>query len=916
MAHVRRDLAVNLAMSVVSVAAMMLALREAARLLPSLVLGLMLLSRRLADLLANLVQVGTPHAVRRYLSLTSSDPERRRWLTASLLIWSCAALVFLGVSIAGARWWTPLLFGTQVERGGGLLVATALLAVALASTNLALSALMAVRRFVVMNLLQIANASGWLLASLWLARAAATPDRLVLVQAAGALTLVGLVFAAIYLLARHDPPAAPTAPLGGYLRETVVYGAPRTLSPLLEMSLLVVGPWLLRNDPAPAGALILAFALLRLATAFVQPLALVGGVTGARLLGSRDEAGLARGVNFIVGASVALGLVACAAGYPWLSAGLEWWLGPTDLARTVQTFASGLLVALVPYTLFQGLKPIIEAVWRRPWMLYIMLASVALMLGAYALARQFLPAVQSVLIAVPLALGAAGIGSLIPVRALLRPVGYFAWPRVITVALVVFLMNGVLFRLTADLPFALQVATAAGALTLTLAAAAIVLTTLWPSPCLSDVTRFLLPGLLPDARPEAAAPRIVFLSFTHRFDDTRVLHKEARALAQAGYDVVHLSPDRGRVAPAEVHGVRIALYRIAPGPGQRLRRFVRLWWRGRAERAQVLHCNEIESWLVALLLKLERPRTRVIFDVHEHYPSRFAEARFPRWMDWVGGPVIRLLFRTLTPVTDYLIFAKRSIAQDFPARPGRASFIFNYAPLAVPAPTRDQVSPAIRREFGRGPVAVHVGELSRDRGWPQLLEALTLMAHRELRVITFGEVEGGAGSLWAEAERLGVRDRVEIRERVPYDQLFEYLAAADVGLMLYQPGILNHVYAFPMKLYDYMRAGIPSIGPRFAVEVAPVIETERCGWLIDTADPQQLADALDLVCENREAAWAAGSRGRQAVERTYNWEQQATRLVELYGALLADAGSTTRENVVGPATADLRTRTSAGRSDP
>ena len=133
MAHVRRDLAVNFAMSVVSVAAMMLALREAARLLPSLVLGLMLLSRRIADLLANLVQVGTPHAVRRYLSLTSSDPERRRWLTASLLIWSCAALVFLGVSIAGARWWTPLLFGNQVERGSALLVATALLEIGRAS---------------------------------------------------------------------------------------------------------------------------------------------------------------------------------------------------------------------------------------------------------------------------------------------------------------------------------------------------------------------------------------------------------------------------------------------------------------------------------------------------------------------------------------------------------------------------------------------------------------------------------------------------------------------------------------------------------------------------------------------------------------------------------------------------------------
>src|SRR3989442_13717132 len=95
MAHVRRDLAVNFAMSVVSVAAMMLALREAARLLPSLVLGLMLLSRRIADLLANLVLVGTPLAVRRYLSLTSSDLVRSRGLHAVSFIWSLAHRYYL-----------------------------------------------------------------------------------------------------------------------------------------------------------------------------------------------------------------------------------------------------------------------------------------------------------------------------------------------------------------------------------------------------------------------------------------------------------------------------------------------------------------------------------------------------------------------------------------------------------------------------------------------------------------------------------------------------------------------------------------------------------------------------------------------------------------------------------------------------
>lgn len=381
------------------------------------------------------------------------------------------------------------------------------------------------------------------------------------------------------------------------------------------------------------------------------------------------------------------------------------------------------------------------------------------------------------------------------------------------------------------------------------------------------------------------APGIAFLSLTHPFDDTRVLHKEARALAEAGYQVVHIAPDEGRPAPDQVHGVKIELYRTASGPTRRIRRFFRLWQRARASQARVLHGNEVESWLVALLVKLTRPGTRVVFDVHEHYPSRFAEPRFPFWLRWIGEPAIRLMFLALTPFTDLVIFAKHSVAPDFRLRPGQGAFIFNYAPLALNSPTRNQVSASIKAEFGDQPVAVHLGGFSRARGWPQLLQALALMRHSELRVMAFGEIEEGLPVFHAEAQRLGVDQRIEVRPRVPYDRLFEYLAAADVGLMLYQPGILNHTYAFPMKLYDYMRAGLPSIGPAFAVEVSPVVNEVKCGWLIDTSQPEELAAALDAVCDDRAAAQAAGQRGRDAVLASYNWEAQAERLVKLYHRL-------------------------------
>jgi glycosyltransferase involved in cell wall biosynthesis len=378
------------------------------------------------------------------------------------------------------------------------------------------------------------------------------------------------------------------------------------------------------------------------------------------------------------------------------------------------------------------------------------------------------------------------------------------------------------------------------------------------------------------------APRVAFLSLTHRYDDTRILHKEARTLAEAGFEVIHIAPFRGHEAPEQVRGVRIQLYRAPSGAAHRLRRAGWLWRAAWATQADCLHCNEVESWLIGLLVKLWRPRTRVVFDVHEHYPSRFAEPRFPRWLRFLGEPVIRFLFAALTPWTDHVIFAKRSVAADFPVRPGQASYVFNYAPLAMAVKSREEADHALREELGHQPVAVHLGGLSRERGWPVLLEALARMRHRELRVVAFGEVVDDPKAFEMRVRQLGLTERINLRPRISYDRLFDFLAASDVGLILYQPGILNHVYAFPMKLYDYMRAGIPAIGPRFAIEAAPVIDGERCGWLIDTSDAGELAEALDQVCDDPAAARAAGARGKAAVQREYNWEQQAMKLVAIY----------------------------------
>ncbi|MFC1526611.1 glycosyltransferase, partial [Candidatus Latescibacterota bacterium] len=300
------------------------------------------------------------------------------------------------------------------------------------------------------------------------------------------------------------------------------------------------------------------------------------------------------------------------------------------------------------------------------------------------------------------------------------------------------------------------------------------------------------------------------------------------------------------------------------------------------------HCNEVGSWLIGLLVKAARPDKRVVFDVHEHYPSRFDEPHVPRWIRVWGRPLLRLLFRVLPRWTDHLVFAKRSVASDFPLVSGKYSYIYNYAPVRMLPSSSRQFHTGGEVAAPGGSVAVHLGPFSRARGWPQLLEALRLMETEDLEVLCLGDVYPSESALLAEAERLGVRDRVHLSKRVDYSEMLSYLLGADMGVMLYQPGIQNHVYAFPMKMYDYMLAGIPFIGPEFAIEVRPVVCAERCGLLVDTGSSEQVAKAMDWLCANRDEARAMGERGRKAVMKRYNWDTQSEKLVRLYERLAGD----------------------------
>jgi glycosyltransferase involved in cell wall biosynthesis len=384
--------------------------------------------------------------------------------------------------------------------------------------------------------------------------------------------------------------------------------------------------------------------------------------------------------------------------------------------------------------------------------------------------------------------------------------------------------------------------------------------------------------------------KICFLSILHTFNDTRVFFKEARSLAFAGFDVTHLTA--GQMPDFEDDGVMVRFYSpLSKNPilGRILNPWL-LFIHALKINADCYHCNEIESWIVGCMIKLLRPQKKIIFDVHEHYPSFFENPFFPRWVSRIGSPLTLAIYRLLTPLTDYIVLVLPSLAKDFNKSNERMVVIANYASLQFSYLQREEINAGILAHFQSGKVAIHTGSIARSRGWPQLLQAISQMQYPEFTLILIGDIPNRE-EIMAEADHLGIAKRVKILPKVPYQEMMEYLYCADIGLILYLPDMQNHLLAWPTKFCDYMMAKLPVIAPESMERVAEAIKSDHSGLVVDPRKPDQIAQALDRLCFKEDESSQMGERGFRSVIEKYNWEVEAKKLVDMYVRLAQEIQS-------------------------
>jgi len=125
---------------------------------------------------------------------------------------------------------------------------------------------------------------------------------------------------------------------------------------------------------------------------------------------------------------------------------------------------------------------------------------------------------------------------------------------------------------------------------------------------------------------------------------------------------------------------------------------------------------------------------------------------------------------------------------------------------------------------------------------------------------------------------------IEKTGHLPYRRMYEELSKCYLGLLLFQPHYYNISIGLPNKLFDYMLMGLPVVASDLP-EIRRVVEDVDCGILVDPADVEAIAEALDYLLSNPAEARRMGENGRRAVIEKYNWGNMETVLLDFYETL-------------------------------
>ncbi len=364
--------------------------------------------------------------------------------------------------------------------------------------------------------------------------------------------------------------------------------------------------------------------------------------------------------------------------------------------------------------------------------------------------------------------------------------------------------------------------------------------------------------------------KVCHITTVHPSFDKRIFHKECKTLAKAGYDVILIAQHEKDEVVDKIK--IIALPKPKNGFERILFSSQKAYKLALKQKVDIYHFHDPEFLPWAIKLK-KKTGTKIIYDVHEDYPEQILSKHWiPKFLKKIISRVFNFYEKKAAQNFDLIITATPDIKKNFGEM--NADDIKNYPIILDSKFFGDSTAPKVKNYYN----LIYVGGLERVRGIKEIIQSLKFINPKyNVKLKLAGNFPDK--NFKNEVKKLKEWSRVEFLGWIPFEKMIE--TVSDIGLVCLHP-LKRFLTSLPVKMFEYMAAGIPIIASNFPLW-KEIVEKNGCGICVNPLDPKEIARAIEYLIEHPEETKKMGENGKKAVLEKYNWENEGKKLLEVYG---------------------------------
>lgn len=376
--------------------------------------------------------------------------------------------------------------------------------------------------------------------------------------------------------------------------------------------------------------------------------------------------------------------------------------------------------------------------------------------------------------------------------------------------------------------------------------------------------------------------KICIISNSHPTNDVRLYYKLGFSCARIAE--VHIISTNGMVNDAQNP------YQSVVEADSPIKALPQLYRAAKALNPDLVICVEPLTLLVGIRLK-KHIGAKVIFDIHEFFADAFAE-RFLFSLKTLAKQTYLMGLRFLAAKADAFTAVNQEVLDQLLAKAAESDkclVLPNY-PVKNVWDYRCDVPGALAQLCEMKFDLIYAGGLTRDRGIFKILKCATILKSEfpQLKILILGKFHDPA----VEAEfnksinTYNLNAIIFYQEWIPAEKIGLLLKRSRFGLWLFNPRVKRMSLATPLKVLEYLAAGLPVITIKTPL-MKSLIERNNLGALAPSYRARDIAACISKMLRLPKDEYQQMSQRCEDISATrFNWESMEPKFFELIHKLL------------------------------